>query len=144
MTTPLPRTPHDAYPLDPHHAAVVDGTHVALRWEPSDDAETYAIEVSEDPEFRTIVYTHEVPGTETEFIVPVPFPEDDRLLYWRVSAGNAEGWSAGARIESFISGMADQAALSPEPEDSEPYGPLPSLLWSFRRQPFPITDLPDA
>lgn len=144
MKTPPPHTPHDAYPLDPHHAGVVDGTHVVLRWEPCGDAETFAIEVAEDPEFHTIVYSHEVPGTVTEFAVPVPFPDDDRLLYWRVSAGNAEGWSEGARIESFISGTAAQAARVPEPEDGEPFGPLPSLIWSFRRQPFPITDPPDA
>ena len=132
MKTPPRHAPPDPYPLDPHHAGVVDGSHVLLRWEPAPEAETYAIEIADDPEFSDILFTLEVPAALTEFAVPVPFPGDDRTFYWRVSAGNAEGWSEGARIESFTSGTAGQVGRFPEPDEAEPFGPLASLIWSFR------------
>ena len=126
--------PHDPFLLYPHHAGVVDGSHVLLRWEPALEAEIYAIEIADDPEFHNVVFTTEVPAALTEFVVPVPFPDDARTLYWRVSAANADGWSEGAHIESFTSGTAGQVGRFPEPDEAEPFGPLASLVWSFRRR----------
>ena len=131
---PPANTPHDAYPLSPHHAAVVDGAHVTLRWEPDENAEQYAVEIAEDPEFHRIVFSQEVPPDVTDLVVPTPFPDDDRTLYWRVSTEVAGAWSEGARIESFTSGTASQVGHFPVPNDQEPFGPVPSLLWSLRRR----------
>ena len=131
---PRPHAPLDPYPLEPNHADVVDGAHVTLRWEPAAGAESYAVDVAEDPEFHRVVFTREVPAPTVELAVDVPFPADGRTLYWRVSAGSALGWSRGGRIESFTSGRPDQAGRFPDPDDEEPFGPFASILWSFRRR----------
>ena len=131
---PVPRPLRDPFPLDPNHADVVDGAHVTLRWEAVDGAEAYAVDVAEDPEFHDVLFTREVPASTVELAVDVPFPSDDRTLYWRVSAGNALGWSGGGRIESFTSGSPDQAGHFADPDEDEPFGPFASLLWSFRQR----------
>lgn len=133
MTAPQPLAPHDPFPIGPRHEGVIDGGHVVLSWEPAAGAEAYAVEIAEDPEFHRVVFTREVPSGMTTLEIAEPFPTDDRTLYWRVSAGNSNGWSEGERIESFISGTAEQAGRFVEPEEREPFGPLAALISSYRR-----------
>jgi hypothetical protein len=125
-------SPHDPHPIGPRHEAVVDGARVTFSWAPAADAEAYALEVAEDPEFHHVLLAREVPADMTTFTVDEPLPTDDRTLFWRVSAGNGKGWSEGERIESFISGTADQAGRFVDPDAREPFGPVAALLSSYR------------
>ena len=128
-TATLP--PHDPYPLDPRHEHVVDGAHVALRWEPAEGAaavERYRVQIALDPDFYEVVFEQDVPAGATTLIVQRHFPEDDRTFYWRVLAGNDGGWSEGARIESFISGTAAQVGRFADPDEAEPFGPVAALF----------------
>ena len=118
----------DPFPLEPHHANVVDGAHVALRWEPTENTERYHVQIAHDPDFQEVVFEQELPADMVALIVRHHFPEDDRLYYWRVRAGNAQGWSAGERIESFTSGTAEQVGHFPDPDETEPFGPIAGLF----------------
>jgi hypothetical protein len=113
---------------------VVDGTHVTLQWEPSPGAQTYAVEVAEDQAFHHVIFSREVPATSLSLRVDDTFAADDRTLFWRVSAGNTQGWSEGERIESFISGTPEQAGRFAEPDEKEPFGPVVALLGTMRRR----------
>ena len=132
--TPHPHAPHDPFPITPHHGAVVDGSRVTLTWEPSDGADTYAVEIAEDQSFHHIVHAREVPAPALALDLDQTLPTDDRTLFWRVSAGNAIGWSEGERIESFISGTPEQAGRFVEPDEGEPFGPVVALLGTMRRR----------
>jgi hypothetical protein len=107
---------------------VVDGTRVTLRWEPSDGAQRYAVDIAGDPEFQDIIFSKELPAAAVELTVDRSFPTDDSTLYWRVSAANANGWSEGERVESFISGTSEQVGHFPDPDEAEPFGPIEALL----------------
>jgi hypothetical protein len=126
--------PHDPRPLDPHHAHVVDGAHLALRWARAEGAERYRVQVALDPGFYEVVFEQDVPGAQKALLVPRPFPEDDRTFYWRALAGNAHGWSEGARIESFISGSAAQVGRFADPDEAEPLGPVAALFRTATRE----------
>ena len=134
MNAPDPLAPHDPYPVAPQHEAVVDGKHVTLRWEPAEGADLYAVEVAEDQQFHNVIFARELPATVLTLAVDDTFAADDRTLYWRVSAGNARGWSEGERIESFISGTPEQAGRFVEPDEKEPFGPVVALLGTMRRR----------
>jgi hypothetical protein len=123
-----PLTPHDPFPIAPRHGAVVDGSRLSLQWEESPGADAYAIEIAEDQEFHHVIYTRELPASALALEVDETLPTDDRTLYWRVSAGNAQGWSEGERIESFIAGTPEQAGRFVDPDEVEPFGPIEAIL----------------
>lgn len=120
--------PHDAQPLAPREGEVVDGHHVALRWEDAEAADRYRVQIATGPDFRDITFEQEVPGGTTALVVRRHFPDDDRLFFWRVCAGNAEGWSGGDRIEAFTSGTAEQVGRFAVPDVDEPFGPVAALF----------------
>jgi hypothetical protein len=131
---PALHPPPDPYPLDPHHEHVVEGAHVTLRWEPAEGSERYRVQVALDPDFYEVVYEQDLPAAQTSLLVPRPFPEDDRTLYWRALAENADGWSEGARIESFICGTAAQVGRFADPDEAEPFGPVAALFRTATRE----------
>lgn len=120
--------PHDPHLLAPCRGEVVDGHHVLLRWERMDGAERYRVQIATESDFRDVVFEQDVPGGVEALIVRRHFPEDDRLLFWRVRTGTAEGWSEGEHIESFTSGTAEQVGHSPVPDVAEPFGPVAALF----------------
>ena len=126
--TQIRTTPHDPLPIAPREGEVVDGHHVLLRWEPSESADRYCVQIAATPDFRTIDFEQEVPSGTTALVVRRHFPEDDRLYFWRVLAGSAEGWSEGDHVASFTSGTADQVGHFAIPDVDEPFGPVAALF----------------
>jgi hypothetical protein len=120
--------PHDPKPVAPLEGAVVDGQHVLLRWTSDAMADRYRVQIADGADFRDVLFEQEVAAGATALVVRRHFPDDARLLYWRVLAGNAEGWSGGSRIESFTSGTADQAGRFVVPDVVEPFGPVAALF----------------
>ena len=120
--------PHDPVPLDPHHEHIGDGAHLVLRWEPAPGAARYRVQIALDPGCNDVVYELDLPATMTAHAVRQHVPEDDRMFYWRTLASNAGGWSEGERIESFISGRAEQVDRFADPSESEPLGPIGALF----------------
>lgn len=107
---------------------MVDGQHVTLRWETADAADHYRVQIAAGPDFHDVLFEQEVPGGTTALVVRRHFPDDDRLFYWRVRAGNAEGWSEGDHVEAFTSGTADQVGRFAVPDTAEPFGPVAALF----------------
>lgn len=118
----------DPRPLDPHHAEIADGAHVVLRWEPVSAAERYRVQIAPDSDFREIVFEQDLSAEMTALVVQQHFPGDDRTFFWRVLAGDGEGWSGGDRIESFTSGTTEQVGRFVDPDASEPFGPVAGLF----------------
>lgn len=107
---------------------MVDGHQVVLRWDPAGAADRYRVQIAPDADFHDVVFEQDVPGGTKALVVSLHFPDDDRLFYWRVLAGNAEGWSAGEHIEAFTSGTAEQAGRFVVPDMAEPFGPVAALF----------------
>lgn len=107
---------------------MVDGHHILLRWGPAEGADRYCVQIAATSDFLDTDFEQEVPPGTTALVVRRHFPEDDRLYYWRVLAGNAERWSAGDDIESFTSGTAEQAGRYAVPDVAEPFGPVAALF----------------
>ncbi len=120
--------PHDPQPLAPREGTVVDGRHVLLRWEAAETADRYCVQIATGFDFRDVIFEQEVPGGTTALVVRRHFPEDDQTFYWRVLAGNAEGWSAGDHVEAFTSGTAAQVGRFAVPDETEPFGPVAALF----------------
>lgn len=125
----LPHTvPHDPWPIAPREGNVVDGHHVILRWEEDATADGYRVQIAERSDFRDVIFEQDAPAGTTVLVVRRHFPDDDQLFYWRVIAGNAEGWSEGDRVESFTSGTAEQVGRFVVPDVEEPFGPVAMLF----------------
>lgn len=122
--------PRDPQPLAPLEGSVVDGHHITLRWEGRASAERYRVQIADTSDFRDVVFEQDVPAGTTALVVRRHFPDDDQLFYWRVLAGNAEGWSEGDDIESFTSGTADQVGRFAVPDAAEPFGPVAALFFN--------------
>ena len=118
----------DPRPLDPHHAEITDGAHVVLRWEPVAAAERYRVQIAADSDFSEIAFEQDLPAEMTALVVQQHFPDDDRAFFWRVLAGDGDGWSGGDRIESFTSGTPEQVGHFADPDASEPFGPVAGLF----------------
>ena len=112
----------------PREAAVVDGASVTFRWEPVQDALRYQLQIARDAAFQELVLERVVEG-EASTVVEGEFETDGELFYWRVLAGNDEGWSSGDHVESFVSGTAEMAATHVARPD-ERMGPYPELIRS--------------
>ncbi len=129
---------HSERPPEPALAApvnsrAVDGEAVTLFWEPVDGAQTYHVEVATDTDFDELVVDADA-GAETQYALEA-LPADDTTYYWRVLVKTDLGWSAGERVESFISAtpeeleaMRQHAASTDRPEEG--YGPYPALIRS--------------
>jgi hypothetical protein len=120
--------PHDPQPIAPREGEVVDGHHVILRWENEEAARRYCVQIAATSDFKSVEFEQEVPAGTTALAVRRHFPDDDRVYYWRVLAGNAEGWSEGDHIEAFTSGTADQVGRFAVPDVAEPFGPVAALF----------------
>lgn len=120
--------PHDPWLVAPREGEVVDGHHVSLRWQADDPADRYCVQIATGPDFRDVLFEQEVPPGTTALVVRRHFSDDDSLYYWRVLAGNAEGWSGGDHIEAFTSGTAEQVGHFVVPDVAEPFGPVAALF----------------
>ena len=132
----LSTTLHDPYPVSPRHGAVAE-VPIVLRWEPTDSAVRYSVEVADDTAFEHIVYAQEVPSGVEALAVKCRVPEDDLLeegrpFYWRVRAGSSTGvvpeWSPGEQIESFICTRTLHTEDYPDADTAEPFGPVAALF----------------
>lgn len=127
---------HDPYPVSPRHGAVAE-VPIVLRWEPTDLAARYRVELADDSAFEHIVYAQEVPGGVEALAVKCRVPEEDileegRSFYWRVRAGSPTGvvleWSPGDQIESFICTRELHTEDYPDADTAEPFGPVAALF----------------
>lgn len=107
-TVPVP-VPGDFANLAPENGGAVDGDGVTLRWTAAENAEGYAVFVSQTLADVVVgaddALQGEVPGTEWD----APALEPGALYYWRIEALNADGRST-TRVWSFT------VALPPLPE----------------------------
>jgi hypothetical protein len=118
----------DPRPLGPLHEHVVDGARFTLRWEPAEGAERYRVQIARESGFADVVFEQDLPANVTALAMHRYSPEDERTYYWRVVAGYEGGWSAGARVESFINGSAEEADRFVDPDTAEPFGPVAALF----------------
>lgn len=122
--------PKDPWPLAPSNEEIVDGARVSFSWEPVEGALEYRLQVATDSTFQHIVLQRDLPGGTTTY-GPASFPVDNTTYYWRTPVRTESGWSAGERVESFVSGTPEQASLNmARPDDDERMGPFPELVRS--------------
>jgi hypothetical protein len=135
-TATLHRAPADPRPLAPLHAAIVDGAHFTLAWEPVEDARRYRVQIARTPSFDTTVFERDVAGDAVALALWYAHPGDDESFFWRVLAEDEVGWSPGERIESLITGTAGEVGLFADPDGSEPFGPVASLFSAAAMQTY--------
>jgi hypothetical protein len=116
--------------LEPREEAVVEGREVTLKWEASEGATSYRVQVATDAHFDEVILDEEV-GDVTEKVLTDVFAPDRRTYFWRVLSGNEYGWSRGNVVESFISASESEAADAPvSPDQEEELGPPGELFKS--------------
>lgn len=114
--------------LFPQEENVVDCQNPRFIWEPVDGATAYFVEIAADPGFEQVVFQEDV-GTATNIGIDQEFPDDERTYYWRVYAGNEDGWSHGENVESFICGKPESISEQyGSPDIDEEYGPAAELF----------------
>jgi hypothetical protein len=120
----------DAVPLGPAHAEAVGKAHVTLRWHPAPGATAYRVQISPDKHFTHLMFQQDVPAIVDAIELEYRAVGRPRVFYWRVLAGNRQGWSAGRHVETLTTGAADEG------------GPLadPDLLRDFGIEPDPLSD----
>ena len=103
--------------ISPDDGATVDGSSITFKWNPSTSATKYWLGVATDPAFSlsTLMFTADV-GDLTEYIV-TGFSNNGSTYYWRVNAGNSNGWGSWpdtkANGRSFINGGASIPTPTP-------------------------------
>jgi len=74
----------------PEAFSIVKGTSVQLEWAPSEDAETYHVQIAKDPAFKWIIQ-------EDHFVTSTQFQATNLpkgQIFWRVAAGKPKNMPA--------------------------------------------------
>jgi hypothetical protein len=85
------------------------GLNPTFTWQAATGATSYLLEVSEQSDFATLVYSVTTPATTHKIASSIP---DGRTLYWRVTATNPCGDGASSAVYSFSTILACAPAES--------------------------------
>lgn len=107
----LPPLPGKTELLEPEDNAKGFRDDITFKWEKNPDAEHYALQVAEDPDFANII--RENITTATEMTYTNLFDEPYKTYYWRVIAGNSGGENI-SEIRQFRTAMAAPELMFPE------------------------------
>jgi len=123
--------PTDPVPISPANEVILSGDTVTFRWEPVVDALEYRFQIAEETDFVELLLDEVVPAQDTSATISGRFPSDDETFFWRVLVRTEAGWSRGERVESFVSGTPEQAALHMgRPDDDRRLGPFVEMIRS--------------
>ncbi|HET6568677.1 MAG TPA: hypothetical protein VFG50_11985 [Rhodothermales bacterium] len=123
--------PTDPVPISPANEVILSGDAVTFRWEAVKDVLEYRFQIAEETDFAECLLDEAVPAQDTSATISGRFPTDDETFFWRVLARTEAGWSRGERVESFVSGTPEQAALHmARPDDDRRLGPFVEMVRS--------------
>lgn len=80
-------TPGSVTLVYPVSEVIQDEESIEFTWENVDDADQYEIEVSEESDFSSIIFSDQLSETVRTFT-----GFEEKTYYWRVRAGNSVGW----------------------------------------------------
>jgi hypothetical protein len=118
--------------ISPEDGEAVPGTSVTFKWEASEGATKYLLEVNTDPDWskETSKFYGNM-GDITEY-EDTGYPNDGTIYYWRVRAGNEAGWSSRSETRRFINTSVEEplAPTLTSPEDgAKIFGTAVTLVW---------------
>lgn len=103
---PIPSCPQL---ISPSNGADIAGYTIEFAWEPSENATNYWFEIATDADFNNLLHSSNI-GNYTN-ITASGFPDDGTEFYWRVSAGNVNGFGDCHQNWYFINGQPIQLRL---------------------------------
>ena len=90
-STAYSAVPWTPTPIYPSYGSNVSGTTILFQWSQVPDATTYYIQVATDPFFNNLIVDWNIGNYIGMSLTNCP--DNGQIYYWRVAAGNAEGWS---------------------------------------------------
>jgi hypothetical protein len=141
-TTPAPGTTPTPTPtsgllqspvlISPGNGTNIAATGIIFKWSAVSGATHYLLEVNTDPNWGTGARFRYIDWLSTSVAV-TGFPNDGTTYYWRVSAGNSNGWGNASQGWSLVNGVGTASAaptlLSPG-NGTGVAGPVITLQWS--------------
>lgn len=96
--SPIPAIPSLSSPAN---GATVAGSEITLSWTSVAGATKYQSQLSRDSSFGSVITGNEQSSNSTRW---TGFPSDGSRWYWRVRAGNSQGWSSWSGSRHFFNG----------------------------------------
>lgn len=94
----------------PANGATVSGTAVTLTWDRVTGATKYQTQLSLDSSFSNPINGSEHSSASARW---TGFTNDGRRWYWRVRAGNSQGWSQWSSSRYFVNGTGSSSLSAP-------------------------------
>ncbi|MEW6607133.1 MAG: hypothetical protein AB1414_06715 [bacterium] len=115
----------------PPNGSNAPGTVVQFRWNPSPGANNYWLQVSLNSNFTQLVFDKAI-GNYIGVNLS-GFPDNGTKYWWRVKAGNVEGWSSWSSVWNFTNGPSsppDPSTLISPPNGSNAPGTVVQFRWN--------------